>query len=95
VPAAAPVSLAAYPNPFNPMTTLSFRLDAPARGELAIFDLSGRRIATLAEGVFLAGEHDLRWQGLDAAGRAVPSGVYVARLSTAAGMASRKLNLVR
>lgn len=95
VPSVPLVRLAAHPNPFNPQTTLRFSLDLPARGELSIHDLSGRRLATPARGDFLAGEHAVDWDGADHAGRALASGVYVARLSTTVGTASLKLNLVR
>ncbi|MEZ4386387.1 MAG: M28 family peptidase [Candidatus Krumholzibacteriia bacterium] len=94
-PATALVRLSAQPNPFNPLTTLAFSLDVPASGELIIHDLSGRKLATVARGDFLAGRHTVRWDGADQKGRAVPSGVYIARLSTTAGAASLTLNLVR
>jgi hypothetical protein len=68
------------PNPFNPRTTLRFELTAGATVELAVFDVSGRRIATLAAGHRAAGRHEAVWQGRDDAGRSVPSGVYLARL---------------
>jgi hypothetical protein len=95
LPSVPLVRLAAHPNPFNPQTTLRFSLDVPTRGELTIHDLSGRRLATPARGDFLAGEHAVDWNGADHAGRALASGVYVARLHTTAGTASLKLNLVR
>jgi len=68
------------PNPFNPRTTLRFELIAGATVELAVFDVSGRRIATLASGHRAAGRHEAVWQGRDDDGRPVPSGVYLARL---------------
>jgi len=68
------------PNPFNPRTALRFELIAGATVELAVFDVSGRRIATLAAGHRAAGRHEAVWQGRDDDGRAVPSGVYLARL---------------
>ncbi len=70
----------AVPNPFNPRTTLRFELTAPATVELTVFDLSGRRVATLALGDRAAGRHEAVWQGCDEAGRSMPSGVYLARL---------------
>ena len=94
-PTATPIALDAAPNPFNPRVRLSFAVAAPTSGELAVFDVSGRRIATLASGVFLGGEHVVTWDGADATGRAQPSGVYLARLVTDAGTAGRKLHLVR
>ncbi len=89
------VRLAAHPNPFNPQTTVSFSLDVPTRGELVIHDLRGRKLATLAAGDLLAGEHTVTWRGVDDGGRALPSGVYIVRLVTGAGATSTELNLVR
>lgn len=68
------------PNPFNPRTSLRFELVADATVELAVFDLSGRRIATLAAGRRVAGRYEAAWQGRDEDGRPMPSGVYLARL---------------
>jgi len=95
VPVSPTLSLSVHPNPFNPMTTLSFRLDAPASGKLTVHDLHGRVVRTLAVGDFAAGLHTEAWTGVDHQGRAMPSGVYVARLATDQGVTSRKLNLVR
>lgn len=96
VPEAYAATLNAYPNPFNPRVTISFAVSAPTVGELAVFDVTGRKVRTLASGVFLAGEQDVVWDGVDARGRAVPSGVYLVRLDAGsdAGV-SRKVQLVR
>ncbi len=85
----------ARPNPFNPATTLAFSLATPQRVRLAVFDLSGRSVATLADGDFTAGGHTARWNGTDSSGRAMASGTYVARLTTGASLAVKKLVLVR
>jgi 3-phytase len=68
------------PNPANPSTTLRYRLDVGARVRLDIYDPTGRRIATLVDGFEPAGERRIPWNGRDAHGLEVPSGVYVARL---------------
>ena len=65
----------AYPNPFNPATTLAFSLPAEARVTLAVYDATGRRVATLADGVYAAGRHEVAWRPVD-----LSSGVYCARL---------------
>ncbi len=69
------------PNPFNPSTKIGFTLDSDEAVELAVFDLTGRRVRTLLESVRLeAGVHSAVWNGRDDSGRALPSGVYLARL---------------
>ncbi|MFH1734960.1 MAG: C25 family cysteine peptidase [bacterium] len=68
----------AYPNPFNPTTTLSFALPEAARVTLDVFDISGRTVATLVDGYRDAGYHDVTF---DATGLA--SGIYFYRLQSA------------
>lgn len=71
------------PNPLRRSTTLAFDLPQAARIALTVHDLSGRRVATLADGVWAAGRHGLVWRASDAAGRAVPAGLYFVRLEGA------------
>ena len=87
--------LAARPNPFNPQTTLPFVLQREGPARLAVYDAAGRLVAVLAEGVQAAGAHVAAWDGLDTRGRAAPSGVYFARLSTVGSVEERKLVLLR
>lgn len=94
VPAALPV-LSAAPNPFNPRVTVSFTLAAATSGELAVFDLAGRRLRVLHAGDLGAGTHGFAWDGLDEAGRALPSGAYLCRLSVATGASTVRVALVR
>jgi predicted outer membrane repeat protein len=72
----------AFPNPFNPSTTIHFELERSMRVELAIFDLAGRRVRTLMSGTLSAGSHGERWDGTDSSGGAVASGTYFARVRT-------------
>lgn len=82
--------LSAYPNPFNPGTTLRFSLEAEGPVDLRIFDVSGREVARPARGIFTAGEHTISWQ---AAG--LPSGTYLADLKTQNGRVTQKLVLLK
>lgn len=85
-----------YPNPFNPQTTLTFELAAPAKASLAIYDVKGRLVRTLfADRAFGAGRHQETWNGRDDAGRTLPSGTYFCRLRTGDLTKSRKMSLVR
>jgi YVTN family beta-propeller protein len=70
------------PSPAHHGTTISFTLPAAANAELAIYDLLGRRIATLADGLQPAGPQNLRWDGRARDGSPAWPGVYFARLVT-------------
>lgn len=86
---------ASWPNPFNPRTTIGFDLAAPAHVTLRILDARGRSVRTLIDGTLTARRHRVDWDGRDAGGRAVASGVYWYRLETAGHVATRKLVLCR
>lgn len=83
------------PNPFNPRTALSYELPGPARVRLQVFDLQGRLVQVLDEGTREAGRHEAIWNGLDQAGRPVPTGAYLCRLETGRSVQTRKLLLLR
>ena len=96
LPAAGPVSLRAYPNPFNPRTLVSFDLPAALPVNLAVYDLAGRRVRTIVAGDLLGeGEHTRTWLGRDEQGRAVASGVYFWRLEAGEIRATQRVTLVR
>lgn len=96
-PAAAegPVVLASYPNPFNPTTLLSYRLPAACALRLTLHDAQGRLLRELETGRREAGEHRILWDGRDGAGRALPSGIYLARLAADGAISSQRLVLLR
>ena len=85
----------AYPNPFNPGTTLRFSLSQREEAQLKIYNLGGREIISLAEGRFSSCEHAFRWDGRDGAGRRVASGKYIARLATPRATKSIKMVLLK
>ena len=86
-----------YPNPFNSSTVIRFALPEPQSVELAVYNLTGQRVATLTEGVREAGTYAVGWDGRDDDGRALASGVYLYRLQTGSGqeVEMRKLLLLR
>lgn len=86
---------APLPNPFNPRVELPYDLARPGRARLAIFDVRGRLVRELVAADLSAGRHRAVWDGTDAAGRAVPSGAYLARLTTEDARGERRLTLVR
>jgi subtilisin-like proprotein convertase family protein len=69
-----------YPNPFNPKTQIAFGLPRAAEVDLAVYDIRGRRVATLVRQTLTAGRHTVIWLGSDDAGRQVSSGIYFYRL---------------
>lgn len=91
----ATVLAPAVPNPFNPQVTLRFSLASDGPVELAVYDLRGGCVRTLASGSLAAGAHERIWDGRDAAGNPLASGVYVARLSSGRVTATQRLTLVR
>jgi aminopeptidase N len=84
-----------FPNPFNGGTTITIRLPNRTHAAVCVYDLLGRRLATLSEGVLEPGKHPLRWEGRDDVGRPLASGVYFVRLETAASTVTRQLLLIR
>ncbi|MEZ4397807.1 MAG: FlgD immunoglobulin-like domain containing protein [Candidatus Krumholzibacteriia bacterium] len=95
LPAAAGRLLGAHPNPFNPATSIRFNLPRNMAARLTIHDAAGHHVAVLADGPQAEGEHLVRWNGLDDAGRPQPSGLYLAVLETAGGRAASKLTLLK
>jgi hypothetical protein len=73
------------PNPFNPATELRFALDGPGQAALNVYDLQGRLVRAFTAARFEAGTHAVTWDGRDAAGRSVASGVYEVVLSARVG----------
>jgi hypothetical protein len=84
-----------YPNPFNPKTTVHFDLPQSGRVDLAIFDLGGRKVATLVNDQLTAGHHSVSWLGQDDGGRRVASGTYVYRLQAGGEVLTRKMTLLK
>jgi len=87
-----------YPNPFNPQTSLRLYVPADSRSErveVAVFDLRGRRLRALQDGLLPAGWHDFTWDGRDDSGRAQASGVYVMRAVQGPTTAAYKMTLVK
>ena len=83
------------PNPFNPTTTLRYRIEKAGPVVLAIFDVRGTHVATVVDANMGAGRHSAEWNGRDARGNAVGSGVYFARLVSPSGTRSFKLTVVK
>jgi flagellar hook assembly protein FlgD len=83
------------PNPFNPQTHVMFSLAQSGRVQVSVYDVAGRRVAVVADGMFDAGSQDVLWTGTDDAGRAVSSGVYFVRIEGAGLAVSLRAALLR
>lgn len=96
--AALPVGVALlpnYPNPFNPTTTIEFSLPMKSSARLTVYNVLGQQVRTLIDSELAAGTHMVEWDGTDSGGSHVASGIYFYRLSTDAGVASRKMLLLQ
>lgn len=70
-----------YPNPFNPTTTISFSIPVESKVNLSIHNIKGQKIKSLLSDQLAAGEHSIIWNGEDASGKKVGSGVYLYKLT--------------
>lgn len=84
-----------YPNPFNPTTTIEYSLPEAAFVTLSIYDGKGRLVVDLEKGARPVGTHTATWNGLDARGSRVASGVYFYRLTAGNQSMTRKLVLLK
>ncbi|MCF7807283.1 MAG: T9SS type A sorting domain-containing protein [Candidatus Marinimicrobia bacterium] len=73
-------ALSNYPNPFNPTTTIAFRIPETQKVQLVVYNQLGQHVITLVDKSLSAGSYDVSWNGLDASGQAVSSGLYFYRL---------------
>jgi hypothetical protein len=80
----------AFPNPFNPTTTISYTLPEAVSVKLAVYDISGRQVATMVDGFMPAGEHQAEFNGFD-----LSSGVYFCAMQAGNFSATTKLVLVK
>ena len=86
---------AAYPNPFNPVTAISYEIPIGIQFTVRIFDITGKMIKTLISNKQSAGHGIVEWNGRNDIGKALPSGVYFYRLSSGKFTATRKFILLK
>ncbi len=79
-----------HPNPFNPVTTISYDLVTAQPVELVVFNTAGERVATLVDGSQAAGLHSLQFDA-----QHLPSGVYFYRLTTGEFSQTQRMLLVK
>lgn len=85
----------AFPNPFNPTTTIRYEIVTRTRVNLSIFDVRGALVATLVDEVRAPGSGSFVWNAKDRRGNALASGVYLCRLIAGGEQQSRKLVLLK
>ena len=83
------------PNPFNPLTTISYELESAGQVNLQVFDLAGRLVRTLYSGSESSGQHEKVWMGRDQTGRTVATGVYFYRLRAGRDVETRRMLLAK
>ena len=84
-----------YPNPFNPSTTLRFRLAASAPTRVSIHDAAGRLVRTLVDEPLCAGAHAVAWDGHGRDGRPAAAGVYLYVVSSGAHRGTGRMLLLK
>ena len=84
-----------YPNPFNPTTTIQFDVPEASDVRLEVYDMMGRRVATLVNGNFNAGRYEATWNARSDAGNAVASGVYLYRLQAGSFESVKRMVLMK
>jgi WD40 repeat protein len=83
------------PNPFNPMTTISFSIPAASSTTLTVYDVAGKLVRTLVRQDLEAGDHQVIWNGSDEGGRQVAAGVYLYRLDSGSVLEVKRMTLIR
>ena len=84
-----------FPNPFNPKTTLSFNMAQAGQVKLAVFDVQGRLVKVLVDEHKAAGPHAIEWDGTDAKGERMTSGVYLSKFLSGEHEETRKMILLK
>jgi hypothetical protein len=84
-----------YPNPFNPATTIAYAVPRSGRVYMAIYDVQGRRVKTLVDGIQPVGRFKTSWNGMDEMGSPLSAGVYCCRLETDGFVRVIKLSLFK
>lgn len=95
LPRAVGITASAWPNPFNPQTTVGFTLPSRQRVRVTIHDLQGRTVRKLVDATLPEGPHEKPWNGRDRTGRVVSTGVYMVRVVGEDGEAKFKITLLK
>jgi len=83
------------PNPFRNDTSMAFSLPTPERVEIGVYNVAGRKIATVCDSEFSEGEHNVVWNGRDTSGRPVAAGIYFYRIDAGTHTSTKKMLVLR
>lgn len=84
-----------YPNPFNPITTISYEIPVDSMVRIDIFDICGRNIKTLAHSFNFSGTHSISWDGTNGNGQPVASGIYICKIKAGDFFQTNKMTLIK
>ena len=84
-----------YPNPFNPTTTIAFDLPEATDVRLEVYDMMGRRVATLVDAQLAAGSYESVWDARSDSGTSVASGVYIYRIQAGSFVSVSQMVLLK
>ncbi len=87
--------LNSYPNPFNPTTTISYSVPAESFVSLTVYDIMGHKVTDLVSSPRAAGSYQAIWNGTDASGISVATGIYLVQLNTISGLSTQKVTLLK
>ena len=89
------LNITAYPNPFNPTTTINYSLKENSRVSLKIYNIRGQKVKNLVNEVLTAGKHSFIWNGRDSNDKRVSSGIYFYKMKAGDFQKVRKMILLR
>jgi hypothetical protein len=95
IPEKLPVRSRNYPNPFNPVTHISYTTDVPGKVKVEIYDVEGHLVRTFREGYRSAGTYGLAWDGRHAGGGPAASGIYFYRIEAGPNSVTNRMILLR
>jgi len=91
-----PYSLRNFPNPFNPVTTISFETtNLHENTRIEIYNLKGQKVKTLVNEELAAGKHSVIWNGADDSGKSVSSGIYFYKMRAGNYTSTKKMILMK
>ena len=85
----------AYPNPFNPTTTIAFEVPEARNVTLSVYNMLGQKVVDLVDRSFAPGVYNVQWNGLDANGKQMGSGLYIYHMTAGDYTATSKMLLLK